>query len=152
LAGGFALIAGAAERNQRSINGLASGLQRTRSDYVGAATEINAAARQLAETASLGTQESRAAPGQLASVPCFRVTRDNLVDMGKAAHDVGAIFREDVAGARSVSPGRWRKRELRFAATPKPAERASAASTPLSSGTLNFLSYPASAARLPHRS
>jgi hypothetical protein len=70
LAGGFALIAGAAERNQRSINGLASGLQRTRSDYVGAATEINAAAGRDGQPRHAGIARRAGAACERALLPC----------------------------------------------------------------------------------
>jgi len=93
----LAAMAVSAENNQRSVNGVATGLQRTRSDYQQAAGEINTAARRLAETTTIGTDEARKALSTLAEVPGFRTTQENLVETGRLARDLGAAFREDTA-------------------------------------------------------
>jgi len=96
VAGGLAEVTLAAERQQRAVNGLGPQLQGAQRDYMGAAREISAAAHTLGETTALGTDEARTALTRLAQVPGFQATRENLVEMGKLARDLGARFGEDV--------------------------------------------------------
>src|SRR4029079_9058986 len=60
---------------------------------------INNAARELAATTSLGTQEARDALATLASAPGFVRTQQNMVATAKTAQDVAAAFHESLADA-----------------------------------------------------
>lgn len=69
VVGGLGLIAAASERNERAITGLSNRLVTSRGDFATAATAINSAARELAASTSLTTEQARNSLARIAEIP-----------------------------------------------------------------------------------
>lgn len=92
-------LAVASESSARNLNDLENSLRGTRSDYVGLAKDVDAAARAIAASTGIGTSAARSAGGIIAGAAGFSGVQQDLEDLIRTANGLAIVFGKELPDA-----------------------------------------------------